>query len=201
MAKQPTLPIPQKHYFNEKGITALETAIILIAFIVGASVFAFAILQAGVFSTERGKETVLTGLSEVQSAIELRGQIVAIAHTTGMTGTVESFVFTVANVLDGEPVPLDPSISSTERILIRFHDETQLISDLIWTVNWLVNDGDVFLENGELAEITIANLDTQLTTPLGVNEQFVLEIVPPWGNTLYLVRRTPPIIDPVLILE
>lgn len=183
---------------NEKGITALETATILIAFIIAASVFAFTILSAGTFSTERGKESVLAGLNEVQSAIELRGQIVAMAN---VTGTVDSFVFTIATVLDGSPIPVDPAGANTEKIIIRYHDETQRIPDLDWTVNWLINDGDILLESGELAEITVSNLDTQLTNPLRENKRFELEILPPWGNALSLVRTTPPFINPANTLE
>ena len=35
---------------NQRGITGLETAIILIAFVVVASVFAYTVLSAGIFS-------------------------------------------------------------------------------------------------------------------------------------------------------
>ncbi|MCB9420346.1 MAG: hypothetical protein H6667_11095 [Ardenticatenaceae bacterium] len=199
--KTPDFPLFNPIHINEEGISALETAIILIAFIVAAAVFAFSVLSAGTVSTERGKESVLSGLNEVQSAIELRGQIVAIGGTTGMTGTVESVLFTVANVLDGNPVPIDPTGVSAEKIVFRYRDETQQNPDLVWTVNWLINDGDILLENGELAEIMISNLDVQLTNPLGVNTQFTLEIVPPWGNTLALVRTTPPVIDQAFLLD
>jgi len=41
---------------NESGITALETAIILIAFVVVAAIFAFTVLSTGTFLTERSKE-------------------------------------------------------------------------------------------------------------------------------------------------
>ena len=41
---------------NERGITGLETAIVLIAFVVVFSVFAFAALSSGLFSTESGAE-------------------------------------------------------------------------------------------------------------------------------------------------
>ena len=37
---------------DERGITGLETAIILIAFVVVASVFAFTVLSTGVFLAE-----------------------------------------------------------------------------------------------------------------------------------------------------
>ena len=43
---------------SERGITGLETAIILIAFVVVASVFAFTVLSTGIFASERSKETV-----------------------------------------------------------------------------------------------------------------------------------------------
>ncbi|MCH7802149.1 MAG: hypothetical protein IIC24_11495, partial [Chloroflexi bacterium] len=47
---------------NQRGVTGLETAIILIACVVVASVFAFTVLSTGNFSSERGKGTDNTGL-------------------------------------------------------------------------------------------------------------------------------------------
>ena len=81
--------VVKKLHRDENGITALETAIILIAFIVVASVFAFSILSAGTYSTERGKEAVFAGLEEVQASIEVKGAVIATSATTGTTGTVE----------------------------------------------------------------------------------------------------------------
>ena len=43
---------------GQKGITGLETAIILIAFVTVAAVLAYSVLSAGIFSSERGKEAV-----------------------------------------------------------------------------------------------------------------------------------------------
>ena len=53
---------------DEQGITGLETAIILIAFVVVATIFAFVVLTAGVFSAERGKETVFAGLEKARGS-------------------------------------------------------------------------------------------------------------------------------------
>ena len=47
---------------SEKGVTGLETAIVLIAFLTVASVFAYSVLTAGIFAAERGKETIHKGL-------------------------------------------------------------------------------------------------------------------------------------------
>ncbi len=66
---------------DQRGITGLETAIVLIAFVVVASVFAFAVLTTGLLSSEKSKETVLGALDETSSTITLRGSVVG--HATG----------------------------------------------------------------------------------------------------------------------
>ena len=104
----------QRVAHEEDGITALETAIILIAFVVVASVFAFTILSAGTFSTERGKEAIFAGLSDVQSSMEVKGSVIATSSTTGVTGTNDSLIFTVANAVGGEPI----NLNTTDRILV-----------------------------------------------------------------------------------
>ena len=62
---------------GQRGVTGLETAIILIAFVVVASVFAFTVLSTGIFSAERGKETIHAGLRGARSSLELKGAVVA----------------------------------------------------------------------------------------------------------------------------
>ena len=46
---------------RQRGITGLETAIVLIAFVVVASEFAFAALSTGLFTTDKAKETIRAG--------------------------------------------------------------------------------------------------------------------------------------------
>jgi flagellin-like protein len=67
----------RKAVLNERGVTGLKTAIILIAFVVAASVFAFTVLSTGIFSAERGKETVFAGLEETQGTLEPKGRVTA----------------------------------------------------------------------------------------------------------------------------
>ena len=54
----------RKIFERQQGITGIETAIILIAFVIVASVFAYVVLSAGLFSTQKAKEfykTFVTG--------------------------------------------------------------------------------------------------------------------------------------------
>ena len=176
---------------EEAGITALETAIILIAFVVVASVFAFTMLSAGTFSTERGKEAIYAGLTEVQSSMEVKGGVIALASSEGASETVDSLVFTVANVLDGEPVDLVTGSNAEEVIEKRDATQRVALGNDDWQVNWLGSHNlNELLEIGELAEITV-DLSGSLSNTLGINTTFVLEMKPPNGAILNLQRTTP----------
>jgi len=65
---------------GERGITGLETAIILIAFVVVAAVFAYTALSAGLFATQKSQEAVYSGLEEVQSTMTIKGAVIAKAE-------------------------------------------------------------------------------------------------------------------------
>src|SRR4030042_2029751 len=87
---------------GEKGITGLETAIILIAFVVVASVFAYTVLSAGLFSSQKGQEAVYQGLEETRSTLELKGGV--IAKDAAGADVVDEITFTVVTAIDGEPI-------------------------------------------------------------------------------------------------
>ena len=74
-----TIPMIWK---GQRGITGLETAIVLIAFVVVSSVFAFAALSTGLFSADKSKETINAGLKEASGTLEIRGSIIAKANSS-----------------------------------------------------------------------------------------------------------------------
>ncbi len=180
---------------DESGITALETAIILIAFVVVAAVFAFTVLSAGTFTTQRSQEAVYAGLSEVRGSLELRGSVIAI----GESDVVSDVVFTVANVAGGEPV--DFTTGSNSVVVIEYRDNSQRQEISNWTTSWLgYNDSDGILEERELVEVTIP-LSGTLGTDLGTNTTFVVEVKPPNGAVLNIQRTTPAGIESVMDLQ
>ena len=201
-------------YRDERGITGLETAIILIAFVVVASVFAFVVLSTGVFSAERAKETVHAGLSEARGSMAIRGSMIANADGTATT-TVATLVFVVTNAVAGEPIDLTPPTDvgddgipdpgSSHKAVMGYDDENQQIPDIVYTVTYLGdNDGDSLLEVGEKAQVT-AKVGKAITatsgTALSKNSQFTLEFSPPKGAVMILQRVTPAQIDTVMNLN
>jgi len=204
-----------KYFKHEKGITGLETAIILIAFVVVAAVFAYTALSAGLFSTQKAQEAVYSGLEEARSTVELKGSVIATANATGASGTVGQISFTVANVLGGEPIDFTvPSggaaglaTGTANKVVINYLDSTQAKDNLYWSITKVGNDdGDSLLENGEKFQVTVGgsagnNLTDALTTDLSVNKKFSLVILTPAGAVLTIERTTPAYIDSIINLR
>ena len=207
----------RKFLNREKGITGLETAIILIAFVVVAAVFAYTALSAGLFSTQKGQEAVYAGLKEARSTIELRGSVSAVAPTTGATGNISQVVFTVSSVLGGEPVDFTPpsggasgnATGTANKVIINYIDQDQTVTNVYWSVTALgKDDGDYLLETDEKFQITVGgstgnNLLNCLNAShlLGVNKTFSLVLVTPIGAVLEIERTTPPYMDAIMNLR
>jgi flagellin FlaB len=171
---------------GERGITGLETAIVLIAFVVVAAVFAFVVLSTGLFSSERGKETVYAGLQKTRGSMELSGGVIATSDGTNVTDLTMSFTLAAG----GDSVNLDAS-DTTNTTVISYIDGAVTDNDLTYTTTEVVGDGDKLLEPGELAQVTI-DLATECPTCLvGANETFTLEVKPPSGSYV-VVQRTMP---------
>jgi flagellin FlaB len=185
---------------NESGQTALETAIILIAFVVVASVFAFTILSAGSASTEKGEQAIYSGLEGVQSSMAIKGAVIA----KGSTGAVDTVTFTVALASGGDPVNVDDSAAKV--VTIGYRDATQFENNVDYTVVFITNVGTAndLLEDGELAEITVdisGNAAGGGAITLAKNTAFTLELKPPTGGILQINRTTPAAIEAVMDLN
>ncbi len=195
---------------GQKGITGLETAIILIAFVVVASVFAYTVLSAGIFSSEKGKEAVNAGLQQARGTMELQGGV--IAKDTGSDDDVDQVIFTVSNALDGEPIDLatttdtdsDGDLSDeaakSHVTVISLITADQRIDDAAWTATVIgKGDSDELLEPGEKMQITVDV--TKLTTDLAAYDAFTIEVKPDKGSTITIERTLPAVIDDVMYLD
>jgi flagellin FlaB len=183
---------------KEEGITGLETAIILIAFVIVASVFAFVVLSTGLFSAERGKETVFAGLEKARGNLEVRGALtVTDVDDNGTIDSADDIQFNVGLAAGGFPISLDPS-AYTNSVIINWIDAEDRVADVTYSVTWILDDGETLLEVGELAEITV---HPPAGSTLAANEIFTLEVIPPSGGTNLINRTMPPEIDTVMDLH
>ena len=181
---------------NQRGITGLETAIVLIAFVVVASVFAFAVLNTGLLSSEKSKEAALGGLEETSSTLSLRGQVIADANSDKTAIDLVKFVVAPASTAS-ESVDL-----STTGSVITYLDENQGLNcenpqsfdgdadtaECSWSSSWLIGSGEI-VDPGEQVEITVTL--TNLTSLLAAKKEFTIQVKPSKGAVVIVTRTLP----------
>jgi flagellin FlaB len=179
---------------EERGITGLETAIVLIAFVVVAAVFAFVVLSTGLFSAERGKETVYAGLAKTRGSMEITGGFIATSDATTLT----DLTWDVTLAAGGDSVNLKPD-DTTNRTVISYSDQSVTDPDLEYTTTVITGDTDKLLEAGELLELTVDLTAQDTTITIGTNKTFTVEMKPPQGSYLVIQRTTPASINQTIV--
>ena len=173
---------------GQKGITGLETAIILIAFVTVASVLAYSVLSAGIFSSERGKAAVYSGLESAQSTMSLKGTLVGTANA-GITG-LESVKFHLGLAISGDAVDLS-------KLVINYWDVETNVTALTYDATPAAGQWSYALTSGSgsiLSGTVEAIIEVWLpATNISSYETFTIQINPPTGASITLQRTLGPI--------
>jgi flagellin FlaB len=194
-------------YHGKKGITGLETAIILIAFVTVAAVLAYTVLSAGIFSSERGKEAVYGGLEGAQSTMEVKGSTIATSGTVAdgdNDGTADDPVTGLATVKFTLALAIPGSQVDMNSIVVNYFDDDDVEMGLARTTYWtyVISPGSTergsatILEGDEQMVVTVdlaaleTALDTDFTPPVAY-DQFTIQVVPPSGATLTVQKTLP----------
>ncbi len=177
----------RKIIHKQEGITGLETAIILIAFVIVASVFAYVVLSAGLFSSQKAKEAVNAGVQSTMSTLELKGNLVAKMES----GLVTELYFNVGIPAAGHAVDFTPTTNSTNTVVISYFDADNLIPSVNWTIQKLSTiNNDNLLDPNELFQVTVI-MPTSGNVSIGPYHSFALEVKPPDGPVLPIERTVP----------
>ena len=172
---------------NQEGITGLETAIILIAFVIVASVFAYVVLSAGLFSSQKVKEAVNAGLQSTMATVEIRGNIVA----KMVDSEVTEIYFCVGIPQAGTPVDFSPSSENISPLVISYSDADNLLPSVNWTIAKLsMINSDNLLDPNELFQV-IVFIPTSDNISIGPYDTFALEVKPGDGPVLTIERTIP----------
>ena len=204
----------KRFYKEESGITGLETAIILIAFIVVAAVFAFTIMTTGLFSTEKAKTTAQAGIGEASSTFAPKGGIVATgADSAGGNNInyVSSITFQLTLASGAEQASIDKdSLAFIYTDDNQMHSTKGTIADTNKGIIKSVAVGKIvggapadLLKSGEVAEIviTLNHTGPNVVKKLEEKSVFRIEVIPPAGGSLIIERKTPPALQAVMNLE
>jgi flagellin FlaB len=199
---------------NKKAISGLETAIVLIAFVIVASAFAYAVLNMGFLATQKSQQVVLGGLQGASAALVVDGPVYGYGVNDGTVTTANYTMHTVifwlkiasgADAVDlninkttigfQNPRGVWPNIYNSAALSYVVNNVTYAtISGTACTVVWEVGSGNLLDPNEkvrvtlDLTTMTIGGLDAGLVLQ---NEQFKIIVKPPYGSVLDIVRNAP----------
>ena len=183
---QGTMPnFVERQLKDEKGFSAIETAIIFIAFVTLAAVFSYSVLSTGILTSEASKDTILHGLGSTVSTLIQSGAVIGTSNAN--RAAMDEVKFQITNATRGT----DGVNLSHDGTGIRYIDEDQVASLTPdqWTATWLTGFGSL-INPGERVELALDL--TGLDPPLGTSKEFFVEITTADGATLRLRRVTPP---------
>ncbi len=85
--------IQKGHRHTHRGIIGIESAIVLIAFVIVAAALAFVVLNMGFSTTQKAKTSIIAALEEAGSSLEVAGKITGVGDIS-------------ANVLNATTIPV-----------------------------------------------------------------------------------------------
>ncbi len=212
---------------NRKGLTGIETAIIVIAFVIAASVFAFAVLNMGLLTTAKAQDAIVSGVGQAQSSLKIT-TVYAYSDEEGSSAKCKGVAVLVqpsgtANV-DFTPSKVAISYKNAQVALpdvyegnatALFINKTGFLAspyngDLATLLNEVTDkcvvieiqgDGDMLLEQGEVFAVYLHLANISNDAILNVYDHFTTEIIPGQGSKLTITGTMPASILPVMMLS
>jgi flagellin FlaB len=175
-------------HVGQKGMTGLETAIILIAFVTVASVLAYSVLSAGIFSAEKGKETVYSGLKSAQSSLEVKGAVIGYsANNTELTSLRIKLGLAIT----------DEKVDKNAIYLTYFDGNySEQLDSSDFTLAKLAGSTERGAPNMiEGDEVWLLTVTIPAGTTISANDWCAVQIVPPTGASLQIQRTMPGYLD------
>ena len=202
-----------------RGITGIETAIILTAFVITASAFSFVILNVGFLTSDKAQTTVITGMKETSASL---------LADTGVTGYfsntttadqdevyLEEILFYIKLAQGHEPIDC-----SDDSLVITYTNQRghtvvysdSILNGTVTTLETITGDSDSLLEIGEKMQVLInfKNINSTSVKPIPAShlsvygkpyETIRIELRPVIGAILTIEKEIPAVNAPVMSLR
>ena len=173
---------------NDRAMTGLESAVVLIAFVVVAAVFAYVVLGSGFFTSQKSKEVIYGAIDQVTSSMQTGGSV-----SSGIQSEVSAqgnhlVTISISLKLPQYSSPVDLSRTSVRLITNQSINNSVFFPEQGQTVIWVSsneNPPDMLLETGELVELRLTDLDIPPAT------RCTIEVLPPQGMHQSISLTTP----------
>jgi len=199
---------------KRSGMTGLETAIILVAFVITAAAFAFVVLNMGFLTAEKAQSVISSGMSEASSALLVDSGVIGQFTSTGGDQAdidLAKLTFYLKLSQGHTPVDLDDSKLVATYTNARTHANLYASNGTIMTIQGVNSDGDSLCETGEkfkvvidFSQLTNSTMDPDVTVDEAYAhpyEEFRVELRPSAGAVLSIERQLPPVYSAVMVIE
>jgi archaeal flagellin FlaB len=184
-----------KEQNTSDAFTGLEAAIVLIAFVVVAAVFAYVVLGAGFFTTQKAQETVYKSVEQSTTNLLLIGNVYGLSTDNASISEVRFSIGLApgAPTIDLTKLKVVFSTPSTTPIILT---QGTTSSEAVFTAK----------EGGAGPSLSSMAQNQQIeiafnVTPVPVNTQVNIEIKPPVGAALPFSKTTPATITMTNVLS
>jgi len=94
---------------TRRGVIGIESAIVMIAFVIVAAALAFVVLNMGFSTTQKAKTAITSSVTEASSALEIAGKVTGVGYVAG--GVLNATVIPLKVAGGGDAVSLDPTLA------------------------------------------------------------------------------------------
>jgi len=162
---------------NDDAFTGLEAAIVLISVVVAASVIAYTVISSGTYTARKAEQAIYGGIDQASTGFVLSGAVYAIKDVSSENITSVRIPI--------RTVPGSPEIDLT-KVVVSVAMPDAKYDRVEFDVTPL---GTAFIKSGEQVDILVH------TPPIPKSTTFIIEIIPPVGNSLVIERTTPNVIS------
>ncbi len=106
--------IRKGHKNTHRGVVGIESAIVLIAFVIVAAALAFVVLNMGFATTQKAKTAIVATLGEAGSSLEVSGKVFAWADT--LVPDIEVIGIPIKLASGGESINLNKNFTAVKFI-------------------------------------------------------------------------------------
>ena len=199
---------------KRRAMTGLETAIILVAFVITAAAFSFVVLNMGFLSAQKTQTVISSGMQEASSSLLFDGDMVATCDPVAKTVTGVTFYVRLSQ--GKEPIDMADTkmimTYSCPRAAGVIYSST-VANGTVVTASEVIGNGDTLVQGGERWKIHVdfaalnglspSVLEPATATDLYAHayETFTLEIRPAAGSVLSIKRDVGAIYNALQILQ
>jgi len=94
---------------TRRGVIGIESAIVMIAFVIVAAALAFVVLNMGFSTTQKAKTAISSSVTESSSALEIAGKVTGVGYVS--QGVLNATIVPLKVAGGGSAVSLDPTLT------------------------------------------------------------------------------------------